>query len=48
MFCPFSLILDVRLLADGHQRLLSDPVILKAVLELVEQVPQASLKALAS
>jgi len=38
----------LRLPAGGHQRLLSDPVLLQAVLELLEQVPQASLKALAS
>ena len=38
----------LRLPAGGHQRLLSDPLLLQAVLELLEQVPQASLKAMAS
>src|SRR5690606_32953598 len=38
----------LRLPAGGHQRLLSEPLLVQAVLELLEQVPQTSLKALAS
>lgn len=38
----------LRLLGGGHQRLLSEPLLVQAVLELLEQVPQTSLKALAS
>lgn len=38
----------LRLPGGGHQRLLSEPLLVQAVLELLEQVPQTSLKALAS
>ncbi|AEB58019.1 alpha/beta hydrolase family protein [Ectopseudomonas mendocina] len=38
----------LRLPAGGHQRLLGDPLVVKAVLDLLKQVPQRSLKALAS
>lgn len=38
----------LRLPAGGHQRLLGDPLMVKAVLDLLKQVPQRSLKALAS
>lgn len=38
----------LRLPAGGHQRLLGDPVIVRAVLDLLGEVRQASLKAVAS